>query len=337
MKIRVITIILTFFFAATVSPPVFGQLGRIFGTVIDENGNPLEGVEIRIEGLNVKRNYKVKTKKDGKYLHAGVALQETYRVVAEKDGYQSDYVQGTRPSFGDEPRGKVDFVLKKGSGGKLAYELSEEELAELKKAAAEREKKQKEFGDMKAVFDQGMAAYEAQDYETAATAFEEASTKDDTQTAIWAYLGNTYQKLERYEDGIKAYQKAIELDPEDAGLHQNLGNLYAALNDTEKAKAEYEKAAQMSAADDPSKAAATYYNMGVTYINTGDNEQAAEALLKALEADPTHAEAHYQLGITMLGLGKLEDSIAHLKKYVELAPSGPNAETAKALVEQLGG
>ncbi len=135
---------------------------------------------------------------------------------------------------------------------------------------------------------------------------------------------------------MEAYQKAIDLAPEDPTLYQNMGGLYASMGDTEKARELYQKAVSLSAYGDPKDAAVNYYNMGVTFINSGKSEEAIEALNKALEADPAYAEAHYQLGISMLGTGQMEESAGHLKKYLELAPQGPNAEVAKQLVEQLG-
>jgi tetratricopeptide (TPR) repeat protein len=85
------------------------------------------------------------------------------------------------------------------------------------------------------------------------------------------------------------------------------------------------------------EAAVSYYNMGVTYINAGKNQDAADVLKKAIEMDPKHAESHYQLGITLIGLNDMEGAMEHLKKYVELSPNSENAPVAKALIEQLGG
>jgi Flp pilus assembly protein TadD len=335
-KIKPIAILISFVFAASLTP-VLGQLGTISGVVTDADGNPLKDVQIEIQGLTVKRTYKVKTKKDGKFIHAGVALQGSYRVIASLQGYQSDYAEGVRPSFGSDERGHVEFSLKKGAGGKLAFEYTDEELAKMAKDRENQEKRQQDFASMKATFDQGIAAYNEGRYEEALASFQQAAEKGEDQPAIWAYLGNSYQRLERLDEGIEAYQKAILLSPEDSALYQNLGNLYASKGNAEKANESYEKAAELSAAEDPSQAATTYYNMGVTHINSGKTQEAADALMKAIEIDPTYAEAYYQLGITLIGLNKLEDSIAQLKKYVEIAPTGQNAETAKALIEQLGG
>lgn len=321
--------------SALLTPAMTAQVGRISGVVTDEQGNPLKDVVIRIEGMDIKRKYKVKTGKDGKFIHAGVGVQGRYRVIAEKEGYQTDYVEGVKPSFGDDS-GYIEFTLKPGQGGVLAFELTDEERAELERRNEEARKQRELFEAVRSTFEAGMAAYEAGDYELAESRFQEALQKDTSQKAVWANLANTQAKLGRNEEAIQSYLKAIELDPQDPALHQNLGNLYATMGDIDKAKEEYEKAANAGAAEDPATAAVTYYNLGVTYINEGKNAEAAEALQKSLEYDPTYAEAHYQLGLTLLGLNQLEGAVEHLKKYLELSPTGPNVETAKALLAQLG-
>jgi len=104
-----------------------------------------------------------------------------------------------------------------------------------------------------------------------------------------------------------------------------------------KARELYQKAAEIGAAGDPKDAAMSFYNMGVTYINAGKNQEASEALTKAIKFDPTYSEAYYQLGLTLLGLGKMDEALTNLKKYVEMSPQSDNAAVAKELIKQLGG
>ncbi len=39
----------------------------------------------------------------------------------------------------------------------------------------------------------------------------------------------------------------------------------------------------------------------------------------------------------MIGMGQVDEAIAEFNTYLKLAPDSPNAEVAKALVEQMGG
>ena len=317
--------------------PAYGQVGRIWGKVTDDKGEPIADAEIEIQAQDVKRSYKLKSKKDGSFLHAGVHYQGSYRVIVRKEGYRGAYAEGIRPALGDSDRGEIDLVMRPGEAQKLAFELTDAEKEEMIKNRDEAIKQQANFAAIQSGFDTGVEAYNAGNYEIAINSFLEVNTKDASQPTIWAHLANSYEKLKQYDEAQNAYEKAIGLRPEEAAFHQNLGNILAAKGEADAANAAYEKAAQLAAILDPGAAAATYYNMGVTHINAGKNEAAADALNKAIQIDPTHSESYYQLGIVMLGLGKMDEAVSNLQKYVDLAPEGPNAETAQALVEQLKG
>lgn len=325
------------FFSSLLMTQAFAQVGNIRGKVTDAEGNPIEGVTIRIEGMEVARKYSVETDAKGEYYHGGVTRQGTYRVIAQKEGYQSAFAEGVQSSTDRRSeQGLVDFTLQRGQSGPLLFELTDEQIEEMKADAENAERRQKSAAEVRLNLDQGLQFFNQGEYEQALTVFNAALELDDQQPALWANVGNAHSKLNQNEQAVEAYQKAIDLAPEDPTLYQNMGGLYASMGDTEKARELYQKAVSLSAYGDPKDAAVNYYNMGVTFINSGKSEEAIEALNKALEADPGYAEAHYQLGISMLGTGQMEESADHLKKYLELAPQGPNAEVAKQLVEQLG-
>lgn len=331
-----VVVLLGLVFSAS-QPTVQAQVGMIHGEVVDTAGNPIKDVTIRIEGLDVKRKYKTKTDKEGKFVHAGVSLQGVYRVIAEKEGFQSDYVEGLRPGFSrNEERGKVDFTLKAGEARKLAFELTDEERAQIEAERKEQEKRAKSMKAVKESFNEGLQLYNAGQYEEAEKAFQAALEADPEQPAVWANLGMVQARLKRHDDAVSSYNQAIQLDPENVSFYQNRGSVYSDMGDTVKAQQDYEKAASLSAVGNPKDAAISYYNMGVTHINSGNNDEAKKALQKALEFDPDHAESHYQLGICLIGTGQNDQAVQHLKKFVELKPAHPDAEVAKALIQQLG-
>ncbi|MCZ6767786.1 MAG: tetratricopeptide repeat protein [Acidobacteria bacterium] len=324
-------------FASLLMTQAYAQVGNIRGTVTDPEGNPIEGVTIRIEGMEVARQYTVETDAKGEYYHGGVTRQGTYRVIAKKEGYQSAFGEGVRATTDRRgEQGLVDFTLQRGLSGPLLFELTDEQIEQMKADVEDAGRRQQSAAEVRLNMDQGLQFFNQGEYEQALTVFNAALELDDQQPALWANVGNTHSKLNQHEQAVEAYQKALDLAPEDPTLYQNLGGLYASMGDTEKARELYQKAVSLSAYGDPRDAAVNYYNMGVTFINSGKSEEAIEALTKALEADPEYAEAHYQLGISMLGTGQMEESADHLKKYLELAPEGANAEVAKQLVEQLG-
>ena len=323
-----------------IAPSLEAQVGQLEGTVTDEAGKPMEGVEISIQSQNTSRKYNLKTNKKGKYYHGAINLPATYPVVARKAGYRTEYESGVRASFGVDDggfdprgggkRGKVDFTLKEGKSGKLAFEMTKEEREQFMK-------QQTVVKEVRAAYNRGIMALNLGQNEEAVIAFRECVTKDPRRPAIWANLGNAYLNLKKHKEAIESYEKAIEIAPSNATFYQNLGNIYANMGDSANAEKSFKKSAELNAAVDPAAAAINYYNMGVTFINKGQNQQAAEALQNAVTSDPAHAEAHYQLGIVLLGMNKLEGAITHLAEYAKLNPNGENAPVARDLVKQLKG
>ena len=143
------------------------------------------------------------------------------------------------------------------------------------------------------------------------------------------------------EKAVGAYQKAIELKPDAPEYHNNYALALAGQKKFPEAQAELQKAAQL----DPTNGGKYYYNMGAVLVNTGKLEPAGNAFKKAIELDPNYADAYFQYGITLMGKattgsdGKMipvAGTADAFNKYLELAPNGRDAETAKAMLQQIG-
>src|SRR3954471_18774024 len=76
------------------------QTSQIEGVVKDASGQPLKDALIKIERKDIKGSYKVKTRKKGDYLHAGLPLG-TYTIVCEVNGQDVDKVDNVRTKLGD--------------------------------------------------------------------------------------------------------------------------------------------------------------------------------------------------------------------------------------------
>jgi len=168
---------------------------------------------------------------------------------------------------------------------------------------------------------------------------------------IWGNLGDAYggaaktktgaDQQAMLEKGIESYKKAIELKPDDAAYHNNYALLLAQEKKSDEALVELTKAAQL----DPPSAGKYYFNGGAVLVNLGQNDAAGAMFKKAIEADPNYAEAHYQYGLALYAKattapdGKIvppDGTKEEFQKYLELAPTGPNAETAKAMLTSIG-
>ncbi len=339
MKSKLIFSVLVVVFVLTLLPAqeLFAQTGYIWGRVIDVDGNPIKDATIRFQSLKSNRKYTLSTDDQGEYQHAGVYSIDTYRVIVEKDGYVNDVKEGIKPGGSGDAGCRADFILKKGKKRKLAFEMTDEELEAARKSQAEQKKKAAELEAVRGSFEESIALYNSGQYELAIEGFEKVLKVDREQPSVWGNLAAAYAKLEQNDKALETYTTALELDPENSAFYQNMGSIYAAKGDDVKAREYYEKAASLAKDLSPRDAANNYYNMGVTYINAGKNDEAMEALNKAIEIDPTHGESHYQLGVVLLGQGDMEGAIDIWKKYLEVSPDGPNAPTAQELIKSLSG
>lgn len=345
------------------STAAWAQTTAIEGDVKGVDGKGLQGATVKITRTDVKANYKVKTDKKGHYYYGGLAIG-MYNVTLEVDGMDVDQVS-IRTSLGD-PK-EVPFDMKQvqarnaagaGAGGAAAPPAAEQErgMSAAQKAEFEKQKKENEAAMQKnkALNDAFNAAREAQtakNYDGAIDAFTKASEMDPNQHVVWGNMADSYAARAAtrtgdaatadYTKAAEAYQKAIIIKPDDAAYHNNYALVLAKNKKFEEAQTELTKAAQL----DPQQAGKYYFNLGAVYVNTGQNDPAAEAFRKALELDPNYAEAYYQLGLTLFAKatttsdGKIvppAGTAEAFNKYLEVAPTGPNADSAKAMLEAMG-
>ncbi len=96
----------------------------------------------------------------------------------------------------------------------------------------------------------------------------------------------------------------------------------------------YTKAAELN----PEDAAGYYFNAGAVLTNIGKVDDANAMFDKCIAADPKKAEAYYQKGLNLMGKATLQGdkmvpapgTVEAFQKYLEVAPTGPNAQNAKA-------
>lgn len=350
---------LTLLFAAS----CLAQTVAIEGTVLGDDGKPLKDAEIKIERTDIKGNWKTKTDKKGHYFYGGLQ-NGNYKISVEVDKVPRDTMT-MRTRFGDPS--VADFNLAKtkkdiaeaqkavDSGQGLSKEqeraMSAEDKAKFEKAQKEREQQMAKNKALNDSFNSGREALAAGQWDAAVTHFQKASELDANQHVVFANLGDAYigrakgkagpERDADIEKGIAGYQKAIEIKPDDASYHNNYGLALAQGKKFNEAQAELNKAAQL----DPAQAGKFFYNLGALLTNAGQSEPATVAFKKAIEADPNYADAYYQYGVSLMGKATLGEggkmvpvagTAEAFQKYLELAPTGRDAEAAKALMESIG-
>lgn len=348
----------------------FGQMTAITGVVTDENKKPVEGVEVKITRTDIKANYSVKTKKDGRYNYATLPLG-TYDLIWLNKGTEIYQAKSVRTDYTKPIEINVDLAkIKEERAAQSAAGIapppppaapSGAQTDEQKKAEAEaRAKYEKEMKDyesqqnknaaLQGSFNEGIQAAEAKNWDAAIAAFTKAGQADPKQDAVWGRLGEVYEnrattrrgaeRLADFNAAAENFLKAVELKPEDPDYRYHTSVVLARSNKLDEAQAQLEKAAQL----DPTQAARGYSNLGIVYFDTNRADAAEKAYRKAIEIDPKFASAQVGLGRTLLQRVEEKDgkfsappgTVEAYQKYLELAPNGADAEEAKAAIELLG-
>jgi tetratricopeptide (TPR) repeat protein len=347
----------------------FAQTSNIQGDVLDTEGKPLQGAQIKLDRTDIKQSFNVKTDKKGHFLYANLPTG-VYNITIVVNGKEMGTMTGMRSRPGDNP--PLQFDLSKvaaaaaataaGAGAGAApvpgqgqakqdAGMTKEQRAEYEKKLKEQEEAMAKDKALQDAFNTGMEAKNAKNYPAAIESLEKASAMAPTQHVVWAQLAESYISLSdsktgaeqqaAVDKGIAAYAKAVEIKVDDPNYHNNYALALAKGKKMDMAQAELTKAAQL----DPPQAGKYYYNLGAVYVNTNQSDAAEAAFKKALELDPNYADAYYQMGLVLIGratVGADQKMVAPpgtaeaFQKYLSLKPDGANAEGAKALLESLG-
>jgi tetratricopeptide (TPR) repeat protein len=278
------------------------ELGVIKGQVVDETGQPLQGVKIRLLNVDRGREVVLTSDKEGRFYRRGLQGGE-YEIKVDREGYQPvndkvKLVAGTDQNF--------DFKLVK--------------------AAASGSKE----------FQEGVAAFNGGNFEQAAKLFEAAIAQSPNVPALHVNLALAYFRLNRTTEAVASLEKAAALGPNEAAIQYQLGSAYVDMKAYDKAIAALEKglSTQPNLATDPlaAEAAAT---LGSVYFAQGRVPEAEAQFTKVLAAKPGNAGA-------TLGMAKVHFSRNDVPKALELFdqvvanhPGTPEARQAETFIKEL--
>lgn len=285
-----------------------GAEARMAGKVLDGvTKQPIPNAVVKfeaIEGKTVKNE--LKTKADGKFAVFVLDGSIRYKFTVTAPGYDP-----------------VEETLKLALGGTTDKNW---ELYKTGTAVVEGKGTVVKTDPSVIAYNEGASLANAKDYPAAIAKFEEAVALKPELTAAWMALAKTYLRQKEYDKAIVAAGKALEIDDSDNDMNSVMQQAYAAKGD----KANAEKFASKLP-----KNAGALYNDAAKRINAGDDASAEALLQQAVAADASFALAHYELGMVYVRTGKSAEAKAALAKYLELDPSGPNAATAKEMMNYL--
>jgi Tfp pilus assembly protein PilF len=273
--------------------------GRVALIVLDEEGNPIEGVDVVVtcKELN-KFHFEDQTDKKGRVTVSVTDATKVYDFHIEHGAYPPVDLP-IKP----ELRGTLtrEVVLTKGG----AAPPPGADASEVVYTPAER------------VFNEGVLALQAEDWPTAKTKFLEAIDLDPEMKGAHSALARLYGYLGENEAALAAADRVLQLDPEDRAAYRVRYEAHKALgHDEEAAKALKE----LSGRDSGGDTVAMIYNEGVAAANVGDLAGAKERFLEALQMDPDLVPALGVLAMIYMKEGSAAEAVAMAERHLAHEP-----------------
>ena len=287
--------------------PANAQGSMVKGTVMDTEGNPVEGATITIEATSGRGGKaEVKTNERGTFTQIGLQ-SGSYSVTAYKEGLGQPQTGSAQVNTSGSA--EINFTLGVTETEVLANVLTD-------------------------AFAEGVGLSQAGQYDQAIAKFQEALAVTQQCSDCWYNIGVAYSQKKDYENAELTFKEAIAIDPTKSDYYTALANVYNALRRFDEAAEMSAEAAKQLAATGGLNAASVF-NQGVILWNGGKIPEAKTQFEETLGLDPNHGEAHYWLGMSNLNESKLPEALVFFEKYLELEPNGQYATQATGFLEQL--
>jgi tetratricopeptide (TPR) repeat protein len=157
--------------------------------------------------------------------------------------------------------------------------------------------------------DKGVAFMNAENYEGALTAFNNAV--ETNPKSSWAYLdkGWALNTLGDYYQALKEFNRASDIDPKNPWIYVNRGMSYNSLGNYRQGLLDAEKAISLDA------------NISFSYIGLGNFNQALADLNKAAQLEPKNPFVYSTRAWAHNAQGRTRQATEDLERSINLAPN----------------
>lgn len=277
------------------------ELGAIQGTVKDEQGQPIEGVTIKLKDLTRGREVEVKTDKRGTFYRRGLPAVD-YEFTVEKEGYNP-----------------IQDHLKLSAGLEKRYDFK------LVRAVPEGAEE----------FARGVAAFNHGDNAAAAAAFEAAMKKAPDLPEVRVNLALAYLRLSRTADAVAQLEQARALAPDKPSVLFQLGEAYVDMKDYDKAVATIEEGLKKAPNSSDPVALDGMVTLGAVFFARGDNDNAIAQFDRVLAIKADAPAPRLGLAKALSSKGEVAKALEEFKRVVSSAPGTPEATEAEAFIKAL--
>lgn len=177
----------------------------------------------------------------------------------------------------------------------------------------------------------GIEQHDAGEYEQAIASYKKALELDSKSLLAHYEIAMTYLYAQQYDLCLKHADVVLKQKGEhQMSAYVTKGNCLDAMGKADEAIKTYKKGIKKTGGG-----YLLFYNMGLTYFNQNEMDQAETALLTALEDNAAHASSHLVLGHVMRSKRQKVQSMLSFYYFLLLEPnSGRSAGALKLLTEQ---
>jgi tetratricopeptide (TPR) repeat protein len=287
---------------AVAFPQGYKGQGRFGGSVTDQDGNPLEGVKVKLLCVRAQSAFETVTDKEGRW-RANYVRGGPWDIDFELAGYLPKKISAQVNEFGKNP--PIDVRLEKMAGLVVTDTIK----AELVKGNA--------------LFNEGK-------YEEAIASYALIIAANPEAYPVYKNIGNCYFQMQKYDQAEEAYKKILEKDAQNAEALLAIGNCYSNRGQSEQAMEWYNKI-EFEKITDP----LVLFNIGSSYYSQSKFDQALKYYRRAVELKADFLDAIYQLGLTHLAMSSTAEAIATFEDYLKLDPDSERAGQVKGFLEFL--
>ncbi|PTN09323.1 tetratricopeptide repeat protein [Mangrovibacterium marinum] len=156
------------------------------------------------------------------------------------------------------------------------------------------------------IFNAGLAAYNAENYDKAIKYYKEAAEYDYNGARTYELISACYTNQQDTVNALTTLQEGFEKYPEASSILVQMINIYMTANKTDDAM----KYLDLAIEQDPENAS-FYFAQGALNDKLGNTEKAVKSYEKALELKPDYFDAYYNLGAIYYNKGVKQLDVAN--------------------------
>ena len=277
------------------------QEGRVSGTVLDEQGNPIQDATVTFSAVGMDYQKEVTTNTKGKFTAILLDATLDFSVTIEKDGYVT-----------------VEEPFKAKLGGVVRPQWTLVAGADADRAGASGSSATPGTADISGqagrLYADGIEAYKGGDPEKALEKFQKAAELQPEVPEIRSATALVYFETGAYDEALAASDEVLNMKPGDPLALRIKFQTYQQLGDTEK---EAEVLEALKEFDPGPETAVLIFNAGVSQVKAGNLEAAAETFAEAKDMDPELLAAYSALARVNFDLGRYEECITMAEVYLD--------------------